>query len=588
MLVDDVMEYVSADDDCGAMAIVGEWGLGKTYYVESVIRKRLEVENKRLVRVSLYGINSANSLYEHIACALLQEASVLSDIGKRNGRKGSRRGPSLAERINDIISAISAGIASRAFQDGGMSYQLTSKMVTALLATKEVLIVLDDAERKSVDAEDYEIYGVVNELVENQGIKVLIVARDLSHVDEQVREKTIGSIRHYEPDIDDTVRSIFSEYDPRVFDSQACEVIVESVAFSGCVNARAMKKSRPFIAMLFGAADKCGGSYATQNLTLGLVDLIGLTLLVASGNEPVGPGEDKEDFLSEEYIKQVNALDKYEDCPFIREAFVYNKPYTPEGVSLAFVEYMEARYPDSGETRMLLDAIEAITPLWRLTEAEAVSGIENFNNVVRRKAFDPRDICKVIGIHSYISEAGFSQAMLRSELGECLMSVIDKNPERAYKAFHSQFEAFGSDATAEWRGFESEMDSYAIEVYRKYVQDVIARREGSEGNNFAADVVARLKSLKGEGVGNVRFVSPASIVEAFSEATPEVQLDLRRVLYELTKYAFSNDKQEMLEWAKELKEGFDSLEVNDKTDNLRKGFVLKAVDKLTEQLIDRD
>lgn len=588
MLVDDVMEYVNADDDCGAMAIVGEWGLGKTYYVESVIRKRLEEEGKRLVRVSLYGINSANSLYEHIACALLQEASVLSDIGKRNDRRGSRRGPSSAERINDVISAVSVGVASRAFQSGGMSYQLTSKMLTALLATKDVLLVLDDAERKSADAEDYEIYGVVNELVENQGTKVLIVARDLAHVDEQVREKTIGSTHRYEPDIDDMVRSIFGEYDLNVFGPLHCGTIVESVAFFGCTNARAMKKARPFIAMLFDAADKCASSYAEQNLRLGLVDLIGLTLLVASGNEPVSPDGDEKDFLSEEYINQVNVLSKYEDCPLIREAFVCNKPYTQEDVDSALIAYMDANYPDSGETRMLLDAIEAITPLWRLSEAQAVSGIENFNNVVRRKAFDPRDICKVISTHSYISEAGFDQTMPRSEFRECLQGVIDKSPERAYKAFRSQFEAFGSYAAEDWRQFESEMDDYAVEAYHKYLKEVIAPQGGDKENDFAAKVVERLKSLKGEGVSNVRHISPSLIIEAFSKATIEEQLDLGRILRELTMYAFSDERREMLEWSKELREGFESLEINDKTDNLRKGFVLEALNKLVEQLDERD
>lgn len=587
MLVDDVMEYVNADDDCGAMAIVGEWGLGKTYYIESVIRKRLEEEGKRLVRVSLYGLDNASSLYEHIACALLQEASVLSGIGKRNGRKHSRYGLG-AERVNDAISAVSVGAVSKVLQSGGMSYQLTSKMLITLLATKDVLLVLDDAERKSEVAGDHEIFGVVNELVENQGIKAIIVARDLDHVNEQVREKTIGSIRHYEPDIDGLVRSIFGEYDPYAFGSLYCETIVEAVAFSGCTNARAMKKARHFIALLFDAADKCASSYAEQNLRLGLVDLIGLTLLVASGNEPVSPDGDEKDFLSEEYINQVNVLSKYEDCPIIREAFVCNKPYTQEDVSSAFVEYMDANYPDSGETKMLLDAIEAITPLWRLSEAQAVSGIENFNNVVRRKAFDPRDICKVISMHSYISKAGFEEEMSSSEFKECIKSVIDKNPERAYKAFHSQFEAFGSDAFEEWRQFESEMDDYATTAYRMHLQDEIKRNERDGENNFVAEVVVKLRDLKGEDASNVRHISPSLIIEAFAEAAPKEQLDLGRILRELTMYAFSDERREVLEWSKELREGFESLEVNDKTDNLRKGFVLEALNKLVGQLDERD
>ena len=63
-----VEEYLEAPDQY-ALMIIGEWGCGKTHFVEHALKDHVESLDKpyRLIRVSAYGTRTADDLYDAIA-----------------------------------------------------------------------------------------------------------------------------------------------------------------------------------------------------------------------------------------------------------------------------------------------------------------------------------------------------------------------------------------------------------------------------------------------------------------------------------------------------------------------------------------
>ena len=70
--VDDIInDYINAEDTDYAIMIDGQWGAGKSYYWENVLRKQIEEtgiprnsknEKYKAAKISLFGIQSVDDL----------------------------------------------------------------------------------------------------------------------------------------------------------------------------------------------------------------------------------------------------------------------------------------------------------------------------------------------------------------------------------------------------------------------------------------------------------------------------------------------------------------------------------------------
>ena len=67
-----ILEYVNDDKHKYAIALKGAWGSGKTRFVNFGLAPILKDKNKRLVRVSMFGIENADELYQRIGAVLLR------------------------------------------------------------------------------------------------------------------------------------------------------------------------------------------------------------------------------------------------------------------------------------------------------------------------------------------------------------------------------------------------------------------------------------------------------------------------------------------------------------------------------------
>lgn len=173
-----VLEYVKDERYRQAVLIDGEWGAGKTFFVKEKLLMRMKAEllKKRIYYISLYGVSSSEQIVDEIYSSMIGEI-IAEKLGKKKGHT-----------IEKGISFTSKLIAA------GMKYfNIDTKELPQLSDIKELkdaIIIFDDLERCEVEIN--QTLGVINNLVEHNDIKVILVAnqneigkinfsKDLSH-----------------------------------------------------------------------------------------------------------------------------------------------------------------------------------------------------------------------------------------------------------------------------------------------------------------------------------------------------------------------------------------------------------------------
>ena len=199
----------------GALMVSGEWGCGKTYHIEKVIIPTLQQEGWNPVKVSLFGIESVNEIPLRIAD---NYKSAESDKGERTEKEKnkSRLCSCGKEKVGKVV-AKGAQFASsiswlESFVDVKTLVRNYSGLLYKLIPTEKTVIILDDIERVIDTIDVHTLLGVINDLVEQRGYKVIVIANN-SYMQQKgqaklvFKEKVIEKTLVYEPD----VVSIFKE-----------------------------------------------------------------------------------------------------------------------------------------------------------------------------------------------------------------------------------------------------------------------------------------------------------------------------------------------------------------------------------------
>lgn len=157
-----VKHYIDKDISKGAIMLTGAWGSGKSYFIQNSLLDELQKDDKiKCVIVSLYGLKSVDeiskSIYFELRFGFMKtksEATETSILAAKTIVKGvtSFLGIDLKASNNDISNLYK-------------SVDLKGK-----------LIVLEDLERCQIDIID--VLGFVNNLVDQDGVKVLLVANE--------------------------------------------------------------------------------------------------------------------------------------------------------------------------------------------------------------------------------------------------------------------------------------------------------------------------------------------------------------------------------------------------------------------------
>lgn len=165
-----IKNYLENDKTRSAIMLTAPWGSGKSYYIQNTLIPDINKENgNKCVCISLYGIKRL----EDISKALYLEIRAPKLTAKTESSSSAKIiGKTIMKGVSSFFG-INLDVSGDDLQKLYESIDLSGK-----------LIILEDIERCSIDI--IEVLGYVNNLVEQDGVKVLLVANE----DEFIRRET--------------------------------------------------------------------------------------------------------------------------------------------------------------------------------------------------------------------------------------------------------------------------------------------------------------------------------------------------------------------------------------------------------------
>ncbi|MDE6706768.1 MAG: KAP family NTPase, partial [Oscillospiraceae bacterium] len=221
-----IKNYIENDKTGRAIMLTGDWGTGKSYYINYTLKPFLKSDNggkHDCVIVSLYGLTNISDISKSIYLDL-------RTLGKSNNTRVKSTGKAVAKIVgktilNGLVNKIGFDISSMNDNDLQKVYDSID------LGGK--LIVLDDFERSGIDR--IALLGYINNLCEQDNIKVLIIANESEliqtkeilsedgnqkevYTDEtslylKAKEKTIGDTINFVCDYAKAIKSIIALFE---------------------------------------------------------------------------------------------------------------------------------------------------------------------------------------------------------------------------------------------------------------------------------------------------------------------------------------------------------------------------------------
>lgn len=167
-----ILHYLENDKTNSAIMLTAPWGTGKSYYIKNELVPFLYKDEKnRCIIVSLYGLNEiseiSKSIYLESRIKFLNKKSEKVTVGKI-----------IAKTVVKGVSSFFGVDLNASEKDLNQLYESVN--------LKDKLLIFEDIERSGVDL--IEFLGYVNSLVEQDGVKVLLVANEEEIIKYEERE----------------------------------------------------------------------------------------------------------------------------------------------------------------------------------------------------------------------------------------------------------------------------------------------------------------------------------------------------------------------------------------------------------------
>ncbi|MBQ8117011.1 MAG: hypothetical protein IJ147_02965 [Lachnospiraceae bacterium] len=236
-LNDFMLNYIENDISGRAIMLTGEWGVGKSYYVKNTLQPFLESHkggNYKCAVVSLYGLFE---IWEISKAIYMELRTIKKEVDSETYQTARVAGKIVGKTIvNGLVSKLG-------FDIGKIDNNDLQKVYESIDLSNK-LIILEDIERTKIEI--FELFGYINNMCENDGVKVLLVANEneflttYEKTDEQgktvryysenaleykrVKEKTVGDTIHFICNYEDTILNIMGNFGIylNMFNNQKC------------------------------------------------------------------------------------------------------------------------------------------------------------------------------------------------------------------------------------------------------------------------------------------------------------------------------------------------------------------------------
>jgi hypothetical protein len=192
-------DYLNTEKTQHAILINGAWGTGKTHLWKKSLSRVAEEHDFKTVYISLNGISKIEALDYSLFIKLVPY------IGKQEN--------TIAKNVTTLFTNI-LNQTSRHFLNASLTDIFKNVSVDSFNFTKYV-ICFDDLERCGIPIT--EALGFINTYVEHKNLKTIILADETKLNSDpkgynNIKEKVIGRILNYEPDINELTLSLFEKY----------------------------------------------------------------------------------------------------------------------------------------------------------------------------------------------------------------------------------------------------------------------------------------------------------------------------------------------------------------------------------------
>lgn len=173
-----ILHYLTEDKTKSAIMLTGPWGTGKSYYIQNELKPFLEKKENgghSCVIVSLYGLKDTAEISKSIYLGTRMKFLTAT----------SEKSTTVTFAGETIIKGIAGAF--------GIDLSVSERSLKRLYASVNLtgkLVVLEDLERSGIDI--LEVLGYVNNLVEQDGVKVLLVANEEEIIKYELGNKVIG------------------------------------------------------------------------------------------------------------------------------------------------------------------------------------------------------------------------------------------------------------------------------------------------------------------------------------------------------------------------------------------------------------
>ena len=247
----EIENYISTNENNGALLITGKWGCGKTYLLKQIADDLNANSNNLIVIISLFGIDKIDSFHQAV-----KESVFFAKGFEEHGEIVKNAFSKFKDKATPLINALSeyskiAKGVNTALTINWQDFFSVEKEVQCKLGkekiNKKLVLIFDDFERAEFDG--VKLMGAINEYCENKEIKVIIVA-DENHINNnkylEFKEKLISRTIKLVPDYDNTISSIINNYKEyatgyQYFLLQNIEIIQNLFKESGTENLRSLK-----------------------------------------------------------------------------------------------------------------------------------------------------------------------------------------------------------------------------------------------------------------------------------------------------------------------------------------------------------
>lgn len=369
-ITDVVKGYLEDKKNSYALMLTGEWGCGKTYFVEHALTEKLEAGKNRhpVVVASAYGAEDLAELCGAIEAGFISKYA----IGRVASGERSRR-DSLVEFAKDTGVSLLGKKIRELEKKAGVDLKMAPMNAVNLIIGPEALLVIDDVERCDMGLR--ELLGAVDHLVVGCGKKVLLVcnedewrkraepkdekgqdAKGATGEYESLIEKTVWRKCRFEPSVESVVERVLGDVLSGIYQG-ALEDAVSKIRESGSPNFRSLSKMRPVLVGM-----KKSGFFAEpadpESSRAVFRDACGFAAGAAKGKR-IEPPSSREDSVLRGGIFESHRL-KYAALDFIPRFFERCEGVDPEHVRFCLDDYLATFHPDGPAARKALRCIEKI------------------------------------------------------------------------------------------------------------------------------------------------------------------------------------------------------------------------------------